>query len=330
MAAAPDPGQWLLGRSRTGHLLQASGKINIYGGHEAAAAWLVHQVAQTVRVNPANLVVIDGAGDLVPRLKRKSTVTRLLGEQLAYIDIDGAAMSGGFNPLAAVPGETETALIERWQRWFRGMNVHPKGVALLVQARCEGVEDIPALRKWLKKVERGGQYVAASSLGLALNRLTASPGLREWLEWPATRFDILPAGALLFACKSSGWDRQQLLRGVLLAALSVPGARLIIHGFPWKTLQNGELNDHEQMVISNGPLLTRNTTVLVKSSASQAARLSDRFLDGDARLDENLRLLASGEGIVLVEGEAVFSSWRASGKMDQSANSTLQDSDRDV
>jgi hypothetical protein len=50
----------------------------------------------------------------------------------------------------------------------------------------------------------------------------------------------------------------------------------------------------------------------------------------DAHLGENLRLLAPGEGIVLVEGEAVFTSWRAGGKMDQSANSGLQDSDRDV
>ena len=71
-------------------------------------------------------------------------------------------------------------------------------------------------------------------------------------------------------------------------------------------------------------------TVLVESSASQADTLSDRLGDGDAHLGENLRLLAPGEGIVFVEGEAVFTSWRAGGKMDQSANSGLQDSDRDV
>ena len=57
---------------------------------------------------------------LVPRLKRKAAVTRLLGEQLAYVDMDGTSLANGFNPLAAVPGETEEALLQRWQRWFGG------------------------------------------------------------------------------------------------------------------------------------------------------------------------------------------------------------------
>jgi hypothetical protein len=78
--------------------------VNVYGRQAAVADWLVHQVTQMVHLNPANLVVIDGRGDLVPQLKRKVAVTRLLGQQLAYIDMDSASFVGGYNPLAAVPG----------------------------------------------------------------------------------------------------------------------------------------------------------------------------------------------------------------------------------
>lgn len=313
VADVPDPDSWLLGRSRSGRPLQAPGRINIYGRQEAAAGWLTHQISQMMAIDPANLVVIDGGGDLVSQLKRKTIVTRLLGDRLAYLDMDSASLTNGFNPLSTVPGEEEEDLVTRWQRWFQGMNVHPQGVALLAQARCEGVEDIPALRKWLKKAEREGQYVAASSLGLALNRLTTSRVLREWLEWPTNRFDILPAGALFFACQSSGWDRRQLLRGVLLAALSVPGARLVVHGFPWKALQHGELQDHEQAVVSNGPLLTGSMTILVENLPRHAATLTKRFLADDAQLGENLTLLGPGEGIALIGGEAVYTTWHSDG-----------------
>ncbi len=312
-AGTPDPHAWLLGRSRSGRLLQAPGRINIYGRRGAAAEWLTQQIAQMLAVEPANLVVIDGAGDLVSRLKRKAVVTRLLGDRLAYLDMDSASLSNGFNPLAAVPGEEEADLVARRQRWFQGMNVHPQGVALLAQARHEEAADIPALRKWLKKAEREGQYVAASSLGLALNRLTASRSLREWLEWPTNRFAILPDGALFFACRSSSWDRRHLLRGVLLAALAMPAARLVIHGFPWKVLQHDDLQRHEQIVVSNGPMLAGSTTVLVENLPLQAAMLAERFLAGDVQLEENLTLLGPGEGIVLTRGETAYAAWHGAG-----------------
>jgi hypothetical protein len=239
-------------------------------------------------------------------------------------------LNGGFNPLAAVPGETEANLVGRWQRWFQGMGVQPQSLELLPQARQAGVEDLPGLRKWLKQEARGGNVALASSLASALYRLAADPGLREWLEWPANNFNILPAGALFFACKAESWERRQLLRGVLLAALNVPEVRLVLYAFPWEVLEGEELKGQETMILSNGPLLPGSVTILVESSASQASTLSDRFLDGDARLGENLRLLAPGEGIVLVEGEAVFTSWRAGGKASQTTESTLQENHRDV
>ncbi|MCP5013084.1 MAG: hypothetical protein GY942_24160, partial [Aestuariibacter sp.] len=210
--------------------LQVNGRVNVYGRQEAVADWLVHQVVQMISISPANLVVIDGRGDLVPKLKRKAAVTRLLGTQLAYLDMDGTSLAGGFNPLAAVPGEDAESQVQRWQQWFQGMAVHPQGIQLLGQAHADGVGDLPALRKWLKQQERQGQYTAVSSLGMAMNRLTASRKLREWLEWPTNPYEILPEGSLFFACKASGWDRQHLLRSVLLSVMQVEGVYLIVHG----------------------------------------------------------------------------------------------------
>ncbi|MFQ5433317.1 MAG: hypothetical protein ACE5FD_00415 [Anaerolineae bacterium] len=79
-ATEPDSRRWLLGRSQTGVPLHISSRVNIYGRQEAVADWPVHQVTQMVTRDHANLVIIDGIGDLVPRLKRKTAVTRLLGE----------------------------------------------------------------------------------------------------------------------------------------------------------------------------------------------------------------------------------------------------------
>lgn len=325
VATEPDSRRWLLGRSQTGIPLHVAGRINIYGRQEAVADWLVHQVTQMVALDPANLVVIDGAGDLVPRLKRKAVITRLLGEQLAYVDIDGASLVGGFNPLAAVPGETGVETGQRWQRWFQGMNVQSQGIQLLTRALQEGVADFPGLRKWLKQAERQGQATAVStepepgmsrvsaqavsSLRMALNRLTASRAIREWLEWPANRFDILPEGALFFACKGTGWDRQQLLRAVLLGAIQVKDVRIIVHGFLWKTIEPALLGSPERIVVSNGPCVPNSTIILTESHAHGVAALAARFLAGDACLGEKLELLRRGEGIVLAGDDLFFTTW---------------------
>ena len=310
VATEPDSGRWLLGRSLAGLPLHVEGRVNIYGRQEAVADWLTHQVTQMVTLDHTNLVVIDGAGDLVPRLKRKAAVTRLLGEQLAYVDIDGASLANGFNPLAPAPGEPEAATVQRWQRWFQGMNVHPQGIQLLARAQRDGVEDIPGLRKWLKQVERQGHYTAVSSLGMALNRLTASRVLREWLEWPANRFDILPEGALFFACKGSGWDRQQLLQAVLLGAMQVEGVRLIVHGFRGEAIRKAPAGKQERIIISNGPLLPDSTIILTECHAHGIKALASRFLASDPCLSENLELLGRGEGIVIANDDVFFTAWQ--------------------
>jgi hypothetical protein len=309
VAVEPDPRRWLLGRSQSGLPLHVAGRINIYGRQEAVADWLVQQVTQMVSLDHTNLVVIDGAGDLVPRLKRKAAVTRLLGEQLAYVDIDGASLVGGFNPLAATPGETETALLQRWQRWFQGMSVHSQGVQLLVKAREDGVGDIPSLQKWLKQVERQGHYAAVSSLKLALNRLTAGRLLREWVMWPTNPWSQITDRAMFFSCKGGGWERHHLLRAVLLAAVGQPDKKIIVHGFPWSASGIEDIREHEALVIGSGPPLAEAATVLVQSDPQLTIKLGQRFLDNNPLLVENLHLLQRGEGILVQDRETVFTTW---------------------
>ena len=314
IASKLDPQRWPLGRTQAGIPLQTDGRLNIYGRQEAVADWLVHQVTQMVAVNPANLVVIDGAGDLVPKLKRKAVVTRLLGEQLAYVDMDGASLAAGFNPLAVVPGETEAETTRRWQRWFEGMNVHSEGIALLAQARQVGVEDILSLRKWVKQVERTGPSTAVTSLNMALSRLTSSRVLREWLEWPVNRFDILAGGALLFAVKGTDWARQQLLRAVCLGAVNVPNIRLVLHGFPWSHAIVAQLQPCARLCLSNAPLFDGAITVLVENHTQHVAELAQRFQADDLLFVENMYLLGRGEGVILSENEPVFVTWDSDGE----------------
>ncbi len=323
--AQPDPRRWLLGRSAQGLPVQVGGRVNLYGREAAVTDWLLAQVTQQLALDHTGLVVIDGSGLLVGRLKRKTAVTRLLGSQLTYVDLDGAGLSEGFNPLGAVPGECEADLVARWQGWFAGMNVHPHSGTLLAQARQDGIEDIPGLRQWLQQLERRGRPVAAgngtgpvrvsaqalASLNLALNRLTTNRSLREWLAWPVNPFGLLPDGALLFGCQATSWERQQLLRAVLLAAGQRAGVRLVLYGLPWPAIASDQLTGQGQVVIGNGPLLPESVVVLTECHDEGAAALAVRFLNGDARLQESLVLLRQGEGMVVAEGVLFFTDWLA-------------------
>jgi hypothetical protein len=317
VASRPDPQRWLLGRSGAGVPLHLAGQLNLYGRQESVVEWLVYLVINTIAAEHRGVVVIDGAGDLVPRLKRQATVTRLFGERLTYLDIDGTATATGFNPLAAVPGETAEATWRRWQCWFAGLNVPAQGIQLLAAARQAGVADMPALRKWLTKPEwqsPGFAGAAVTSLEAALNRLTADPVLREWLEWSRPSQGLaganLPGGALFFACAGRDWARQQLLRAALLGVMVVEGTRLIVHGFPWEGFEIGELQRHDQLIVTNGPRLPGSTVLLVESHPQGAAALAQRFLPGDARLQEHLELLGLGEALILSEERLVYTSWQ--------------------
>ncbi len=133
--------------------------------------------------------------------------------------------------------------------------------------------------------------------------------LREWLTWPTNLFERLPTGALFFACRAAGWDRQQLVRAVLLAALNIPQARLILHGFPWSAFRGQTVGEHDFLLVSNGPEMAQAATVLVASHAHQHHELARRFLSGSVTLEENLALLQYGQGILCFEKEYFLTSW---------------------
>lgn len=300
---------WPLGHTTDGDLLNAPGPVNVYGGQEAVAAWLVRLAAHLLATDHTGLIVIDGAGDLVPVLKRKALVTRRLGQDLTYVDIDSMAVGTGFNPLAPLGGETAAATLQRWQHWFAHMDVHPAGLALLADAQQEGVADIPSLQRWLEQPEQQHRPEAAHQIQAALKRLLADPHIREWLSWPTHPFAGLPAGALLFACTAGSWARQLVLRAALLAALRIPGVRLVLHGLPWREWSAGPRVDLGRAILATGPLLPAATVVLTASEPPGAAILAGRFLRGNAWWEESLQLLDHGEGIIVDNGTVTLASW---------------------
>ncbi len=309
IAGAEDPTGWPLGKTRDGLPLQAQGRVNIYGRAAAVAYWLTCQATQLLGMDPAGLVIIDGVGDLAPQLKRKEAVTRLLaGRQLTYLDLDGAGTAGGLNPLAGVPGESETGQVARWERWFQGLGAPAQGMPLLGIARQTGVSDIPALRKWLQQEERRRPDLGVTGLRMAVERLTIDPAMRQWLEWPTNPFDILPGGTLIFSCRASDWARRRLLHAVLLSALAAPDVRLIVHGFPWHALRMELAGDVERVIVSNGPLMT-GASVLTTCDSKTADALAAGFLPGDVCLHEHLQLLGRGEGLVFSRQRACFVTW---------------------
>ena len=81
-ASKPDPVKWLLGRGLAGTPLQAGGHLTLYGGSQATADWLAQMAHQLIRLHPGNLIILDGHGNLVPQLKRKQSILRLIGDKV--------------------------------------------------------------------------------------------------------------------------------------------------------------------------------------------------------------------------------------------------------
>lgn len=322
-------GGWPLGHGPDSVLLAVPGPVNVYGRQEAVAAWLVQLVSSLLAAEPAGLVVIDGAGDLAPVLKRKALVTRQLGRQLTYLDIDGAAVAGGFNPLAPLPAEPEAGTLRRWRNWFAAMDVHPAGLALLAGAQQAGVADLPALERWLEQPAQQHQAAAARSLQRALQRLLSEAHIREWLSWPGEPFAGLPAGALLFSCAGGGWPRRQVLQAALLAARQISGARLVLHGLPWKEISGIEPIARGRLILTNGPPLPSAAVVLAASAPRGAERLAERFFGGNAWWQEVLELLGPGEAVVVDRGEAGFVQWQRPATGMRPPAATMAASERD-
>jgi hypothetical protein len=307
-------GNWPLGIGPEKTMLYGAGPVNLYGRRDAAASWLVQLVATLLTEKPAGLVVIDGAGDLVPVLKRKPLVTQRLGRGITYVDVDGAVVAGGINPLAPVPGETEAQTTVRWQRWFAAMDVHPDSLPLLPLAREEGVGDITELERWLSRPDRQSALPRARSLTIAIRRLMSNDVVREWLAWPTDCFTAMSTGILLFSCCRGSWAREQLLHSLALAAAHLPDARVILHHTPWTWPLPGSLVKGK-LLITNGPLLDEATVVLTRSDRHAAKTLARRFLAGSLLHQENLQLLQEHNAIVAVNGLATPVSWYPRRKM---------------
>ena len=302
LAARPEPDRWLLGWGEAETMLSTAGNVNLYGSY--AADWLTRQLTHTLAVHHAGLVVLDGRGDLVPRLKRQAAVTRLLGRDLSYVDMDGAAVVDGFDPLAPVPGESGAAHRARRARWMRQMGLHQAGLELLETAP---LADLNALQKWLSAPAQQRQRVAAASLENILERLLSERQLRQWLEWPVNRYAILPGGTLIFTCREQGWPQQQLLLAVLLAACAVPDIRLVLHGLPWQQVDMGALP--ARTLVSNGPPLSDALPLLTACQPAHIPALAQRYLKDDPVLTEYLHLLRPGEGVICHAQGVTHTTW---------------------
>ncbi|MCP4358147.1 MAG: hypothetical protein GY796_09060 [Chloroflexi bacterium] len=310
-AAKPDAAKWLLGRGVEGTPLQAGGRLNLYGGAQETADWLAQMTHQMIRLHPGNLILIDGRGNLAPQLKRKQSILRLIGDKVTYMDMDNALTASGFNPLAAVPGETEAQTIRRWQDWFSHMGVHRSNLPPLAEAFNQGAREIGALRRWLDEPGQQIRQDVTASLARRLETFLETRTIREWVDWPDNPFRLLPEGVLLFACECSSWERQQLLNAVLLGAFNSAGARLILHGIPWRELRlNYWLLNSKTIITSNGPLFPDGRVVLVRcEKAEAAALLANRFFPEDPQLRENVHLLQRGEGILINKSTPIYTAW---------------------
>lgn len=310
MADSPTTNSWLLGGSQEGRPLQAAGQINLYGGSDAAAAWLSQMATHLIRQHPGNLIIIDGRGNLVPQLKRKNSVLRSIGSRIHYLDMDNDLTATGFNPLSIVPGETEAQTVTRWQMWMAQMGVHRSNLPVLAEAYGMGIRDFMGLVRWLELPAQQVREAETASLRHRLGAFLQSRAIQEWVDWPDSPFRLLPEGGLLFACHCSSWQRTQILLSVLLGALNSPDARLILHGIPWQEVAL-TLPTEQTMVISNGPAFAKGETILVRCEQVEAATLlGQRFFPDDKQMQENLHLLGQGEGVVVNQGQPIYITWR--------------------
>ncbi|MGB1249612.1 MAG: hypothetical protein ACPG8W_03200 [Candidatus Promineifilaceae bacterium] len=299
VAEEPVSGRWTIGRNQQGDLIQSEKQVNLYGQRQAIAYWLTQLVLHTISTDPANLIVIDGTGDLVPQLKRKTQITDRLGDTVRYIDINNSSAVLGFNPLAPLPEESDIAQIARWQKWLHRMGVSSECKALLQQAHTDGVDELNQLQKWLHQQARQQTSTAIHQLQGILGRFMKTRPLDNWLAWPTNPYDRLPHGALLFSCKAETWAAQHLLDSVLLAALAMPAARLICHGLPWQQAPIPALAAHPQLIVSNAPCLQNGSLLITQTHSTGLHQLSQRFHFQDILLLENLDLMSQGEAVLL-------------------------------
>jgi len=307
--------RWLLGYAPGNQMIQApTPQVNLYGSLEAVTLWLEQAALAALAWQPEGLVIIDGHGNLTQRLKRHVLVADLLNrKQLALASVTEASGGRtGFNPLAPVPGETETQTVQRWQTWFAGMGCGGQARALLTEAYAEGVRDINQLRRWLEQPTRLlAEGNGLANLQTAMRRLLVGASVRDWLEWPTNLFATLGAKPLLFACPADHWGREQLLKAMFLGVQASGQSRLIVSGM--KIRSEDIQGSGTALLIGNGPRLPGATTVLTTTPTGQIGALLAQLWCGQepspAVLQEVIELLPSGAGAVLATTGPISISW---------------------
>lgn len=310
----PDEDGWPLGKTNSGQMPSAQ-RVNLYGEPEAVADWLLHQTYFCItETQKTNLVVIDGQGDVVPRLKRHENIVKSMGGQIHYLDLDNRSTSIGFNPLAAGWGEDAEAVVDRWQVWFGGMGCGLAGQKVLGKAWQDRVRHMGQLREWLALPEQQEQQEAYRDLKKCLETLSRSRHIREQLEWPNGCLEDILNKVLLFSCQANGWEQAHLLNAILLAAIQT-GADIILHGFPWKFFASPHpIQSYPTLVVSNGPLVSHTTPLLVHHCHRTAELAAQKFfpLAQQEHMGEILQLLRPGESLVATT-TPLFTSWRQNG-----------------
>lgn len=262
----------------------------------------VNQVQVTRIVNAIfNIVGKEFAADHI-RTAVTRAVNSALGDKSATVET-----------IAGVVGKvlTDEATKQRWLDWFTGMKTRHDALALLPTAYEAGVRDLFALRRWLNRQQKE-HFAAVSRFRVTLDRILESAEMGAWLKQPFGYFKDFPGGSLIFTCEATSWERQQLLRAVLLAALQLPNVRLAVHGYPWEKSDNAlaRFNGRHRAIISNGPSLDVSVPVLVECRPEALSALADRFLGNDPLITENYQLLRRGDALVVHEGTVTAVTWK--------------------
>lgn len=310
-----DDSQWSLGRAEDDMDLGGL-RLGILGDEAAVAEWLARLVAAHSE-RPVGLAVIDGQGDLIPRLLVNPSVACLLtSRQATSLDVNVVGQ-GGINPLMAAHSGDLQETLERWRWWFQGMGLSEPNLALLPQAAGAGVANLADLYHWLEQ-QSGSTFAAAAGFRRVLDRLAANPAVGRWLTLHPT--DIRPLaerGLVLISCPyKQSWPRLQALRGVL-GLVADTSADLVLHQVP---LSEADWAGAHSIRIATSNQNLGETVVLTRCARRQAEEvIAGLRQQKQAKrppqlsypaLVEYVQQLGEGEALVMRGGHLARATWQ--------------------
>jgi hypothetical protein len=315
---------WLLGRNVNRQPVYGQ-RVSVLGELDAIQQWLAQLVVAQAVCNPVGVAVIDGEGDLVPRLLTEPVIARLLQTKRATALDVNIVGQGGVNPLAPLPGETAERTTARWRDWFARMGAAESGLALLPNAYAAGATSLLELRHWLEQLARDEKttrptFVAAAALRAVLDRLLADGTTARWLcQQPVDLGALLPRGMLLVSCPyQRKRSRAQALRA-LPPILTFHGAAVILRlgaraAIP---LSREEMNSSPFIRIVTDSADLAETVIVTRSEGHRLASLTNHLLpqlcpDGIApqMFQEYVGQLGAGEALALRQGRVSWVGWR--------------------